>query len=294
MKNKQTVLILGATGMLGHSLYKTLIKDPTLRVFGTTRETNAKNLFPKEIRGGLIPGIDVENLNGVANLFKKIRPNVVINAVGIIKQLDVANDPLKVLPINAVFPHQLAKLCKQNQARLVLLSTDCVFSGKKGNYRESDSSDCEDLYGRSKYLGEISNQDHVLTIRTSGIGHELRGGKGLLSWFLKQKSSATGYSKAIYSGLPSIELANIIRTHIIPNPNLSGLYQVSANPISKYDLLHLIAKIYNKKIVLKKSQHLKIDRSLNSTRFRKITGYKTKPWEKLIIEMRQDYESSKT
>ena len=289
MKNAKNVLILGSTGMLGHSLFRALSKDSSLKVYGTVRQKSSMSLFEKKERGRLISGIDIRDINAVAKLIKKIKPNVVINAIGIIKQLDSANDPLQILPINSLFPHQLAILCNQVNARLILLSTDCVFSGKKGNYSEIDHSDCTDLYGRSKYLGEIHDQPHVLTIRTSGIGHELRGGEGLLSWFLRQKNSVTGFSNAIYSGLPSVELANIIRNYIFPNENLHGLYQISANPISKYDLLRLIAKVYEKKILIKKSGKVKIDRSLNSTRFSKKTGYKIKPWEQLIYEMHQDY-----
>ena len=289
MKNAKNVLILGSTGMLGHSLFRALSKDSSLKVYGTVRQKSSMSLFEKKERGRLISGIDIRDINAVAKLIKKIKPNVVINAIGIIKQLDSANDPLQILPINSLFPHQLAILCNQVNARLILLSTDCVFSGKKGNYSETDHSDCTDLYGRSKHLGEIHDQPHVLTIRTSGIGHELRGGEGLLSWFLRQKNSVTGFSNAIYSGLPSVELANIIRNYIFPNENLHGLYQISANPISKYDLLRLIAKVYEKKILIKKSGKVKIDRSLNSTRFSKKTGYKIKPWEQLIYEMHQDY-----
>lgn len=289
MKNKQTILILGATGMFGHSLYQSLANDNNLKVYGTVRNKSTKTFFPKENRANLIANIDVLNTHSVATLLKKIKPNLIINAVGVIKQLDAANDPLQILPLNSVFPHQLAKLTKDINARLILMSTDCVFSGNKGNYSESDPSDCTDLYGRSKLLGEIADQSHVLTIRTSVIGHELRGGQGLLSWFLAQKDSATGFSNVIFSGLPSIELASIIRNYILPDASLHGLYQISAKPISKYDLLKLIAKVYRKNINIKKSNSPKINRSLISTRFKKKTGYKPKSWEQLIYEMHQDY-----
>ena len=168
------------------------------------------------------------------------------------------------------------------------MSTDCVFSGKKGSYAETDIADCADLYGQSKLLGEVSNEKHVLTIRTSIIGHELRGEHSLVSWFLKQKGSAKGYTKAIYSGLPTIELARIIRELILPKPKLSGLYHIASEPISKFDLLELIAKIYRKKITLSKSATPKINRSLNCERFQKATGYRPKSWQRLIEEMHAD------
>jgi dTDP-4-dehydrorhamnose reductase len=289
MKSKNTVLILGATGMLGHTLFKRLSRDSKLQVFGTARHKTAKSLFPKELAKKILTNVDLENDQSLLKLFNKVKPDIVINCVGLIKQIGTSEDVLQAIPINTLLPHRLAYLTAQIRARLILLSTDCVFSGKKGNYKETDRPDCTDLYGQSKLLGEITDQPHVLTIRTGFIGHELRGGHSLVNWFLKQKVSVTGYTRAIYSGLPTIELANIIHHLVLPNPKLSGLYQIASEPISKFDLLGLIAKTYQKKVTLTKSSSPKINRSLSYAKFKKQTGYTPKSWVQLVEEMHVDY-----
>jgi len=288
MPTKSTVLILGASGMLGHTLFSALSADKSLSVYGTVRSPKAKKLFPAALAKRIVDQIDLTDSQCLSTVLKKIKPNVVINCAGLIKQVASSNEVLEVIPVNTILPHTLAQLTKACNARLILLSTDCVFSGKKGLYTEADQADCDDLYGQSKLLGEVSNEKHVLTIRTSIIGHELRGGHSLVSWFLKQKGSATGYTKAIYSGLPTIELARIIRELILPKPKLSGLYHIASEPISKFDLLELIAKVYRKKITLSKSATPKINRSLNCERFQKATGYRPKSWQRLIEEMHAD------
>ena len=293
MKPKTTVLILGITGMLGSTLFRVLSQDSSLRIYGAVRQKNTKTFFPKILAKNIIALDDIERNQSVRALLQKTKPDVVINCIGLIKQLDEANEVLQAIPINSVLPHRLSLLTKEVGARLILISTDCVFSGKKGNYKETDRADCTDLYGQSKLLGEITDEKHVLTIRTSIVGHELRGGHSLVNWFLKQKKSATGYCKAIYSGLPTVELANIIRNTVLPNPKLNGLYQIASEPISKYDLLHLIAKTYDKKIVISKSNTLKINRSLSYAKFKKQTGYRPKPWNQLIDEMYIDHQQAK-
>jgi dTDP-4-dehydrorhamnose reductase len=286
------ILIFGATGMLGHAVFRVLSNDTSLNVFGTIRSDSAKKLFPKELSGNLIPNIDVESDECLKRAFEISRPDVVINCIGIIKQLSDAKDVLKTIPINTLLPHRLALLAKNFGSRLILVSTDCVFSGRKGNYLETDFPDCDDLYGRSKLLGEITDNENVLTIRTSIIGHELRGGHSLVNWFLSQTGSTQGYSKAIFSGLPTNELAKIIQDCIIKWPKLHGLYHVSANPINKYDLLDLIAKIYQKDIHISKSETVQIDRSLNHANFSKATGYQARDWDALITSMKAFHEST--
>ena len=274
--------------MLGHTLFGALSADKSLTVYGTVRNPKSKKLFPAGLAKRIIDNIDLTDSQCLSAVLKKIKPQVVINCAGLIKQVASSNEILEVIPINTILPHTLAQMTKACDARLILVSTDCVFSGKKGSYAETDIADCADLYGQSKLLGEVSNEKHVLTIRTSIIGHELRGEHSLVSWFLKQKGSAKGYTKAIYSGLPTIELARIIRELILPKPKLSGLYHIASEPISKFDLLELIAKIYRKKITLSKSATPKINRSLNCERFQKATGYRPKSWQRLIEEMHAD------
>jgi dTDP-4-dehydrorhamnose reductase len=225
-----------------------------------------------------------EDPDALMELFDSVRPAVVINCVGVVKQLSQANDPLAVIPINALLPHRLARLCALVGARLVHVSTDCVFSGAKGNYREVDPADAKDLYGRSKLLGEV-DYPHAITLRTSIIGHELGTSHGLVGWFLAQEGSARGFTRAVFSGLPTVELARIIHDMVIPRPYLHGTYHVSSAPIRKYDLLELIARIYGKCITLIPDAQLIIDRSLDSTRFRQETGYEPPSWEALVQTM---------
>jgi len=293
MKPKTTVLILGITGMLGSTLFRVLSQDPLLRIYGAARQKSAKTFFPKALAKNIITLGDIESNQSIRALLQKTKPDVVINCIGLIKQLNEANEVLQAIPLNSMLPHRLSLLTKEVGSRLILISTDCVFSGKKGNYKETDRPDCTDLYGQSKLLGEIADEKHVLTIRTSIIGHELRGGHSLVNWFLKQKGSTTGYCKAIYSGLPTAELANILLNTVLANTKLNGLYQIASEPISKYDLLHLIAKSYGKKIVISKANTPKIDRSLSYAKFKKQTGYRPKPWNQLIDEMHSDYQLAK-
>jgi len=294
MKPKMTVLILGATGMLGSTLFRVLSKDASLQVYGTARDKNAKFSFSKVLSKNIIALDNIFSNQSLRTLLHKTKPDVVINCIGLIKQLNEANEVLQAVPLNSVLPQRLALMTKELGIRLILVSTDCVFSGKKGNYKESDRADCSDLYGQSKLLGEIGNEKHVLTIRTSIIGHELRSSNSLVNWFLKQKGSVTGYCKAIYSGLPTVELANIIHRLVLPNPKLHGLYQVASEPISKHDLLYLIAKVYGKKIAISKSNIPKINRSLSYEKFKKQTGYLPKSWEQLIDEMYVDYQQARS
>ena len=196
-----------------------------------------------------------------------------------------ANDPLSALPINAMLPHRLSRLCGLINAKLIHISTDCVFSGRKGMYAETDVSDAEDLYGKSKYIGEVSDQPHVLTLRTSIIGHELGSSSSLIDWFLSQSGTVKGYSKAIFSGLPTVEVARVIVDYVIPNSDLRGLYHLSVEPIDKYSLLREVARVYEKDMTIIPSDELSIDRSLDSTRFRSLVGYVPPSWLDLIKAM---------
>lgn len=278
------VLVLGATGMLGNAMIRILSENADWDVFGTVRSGSAGRFYSIRISEKLLAGIDVENHDSLVSVFNRIRPDVVINCIGLIKQLADANDPLLALSVNSLLPHRIARLCGLAGARLVHISTDCVFSGKKGNYRETDPSDAEDLYGKSKFLGEV-DYPHAITLRTSIIGHELQSANGLLGWFLYQEAQCNGYVNAIFSGLPTVTLAQIVGNIVIPRPELSGVYHVAAQPISKHDLLKLIADIYGKSIEVVPDDKLVIDRSLNAGRFQEATGYLAPSWPELIKSM---------
>lgn len=278
------ILVLGASGMLGSAMMRVLNEKDIGEVFGTVRSSNVARFFTPQIAQRLLPGCDVENQDALNRVFAEIKPDVVINCIGLIKQLAEADDPLVALPINSLLPHRLAALCKLGGARLIHISTDCVFDGARGGYLESDVSNATDLYGKSKYLGEVYFP-HAITLRTSIIGAELQSAHGLIEWFLAQKERCNGYSKAFFSGLPTVVLAQIVRDIIIPKPELSGLYHVAAQSISKLDLLSLVAEVYGKEIEIVPDDRLVIDRSLNADKLRAETGYVAPDWRELVQTM---------
>lgn len=275
------VLVLGANGMLGHEMFNTLMRSPYISTLGTVRGVNSKNLFPVEYRNNLISGVNVESMDSLLNAFELAHPDIVINCVGLVKQLAQSNDPMHAMPINSLLPHQLAKLSLMAGARLIHISTDCVFSGATGMYVENDLPDATDLYGQSKRWGEV-DYSHCVTLRTSIIGRELNGANGLVEWFLAQKNTCQGFTRAIFSGLPTSELSKVILNYVIGNPNLTGLYHVSAKPISKFDLLHLLADRFEKKIDIIPCEHPVINRSLDSFKFFKETKYRSPEWTDLV------------
>jgi len=276
------ILVLGITGMLGSAVFKAFSQDPQHDVRGTLRSSAALKQFSASDHEHILTGIDVLDQDALVAVLTRVRPDVVINCVGLIKQLADAEDPLTALPINAMLPHRLARLCALSGARLIHVSTDCVFSGRKGRYLESDLSDAEDLYGKSKYIGELHDLPNAITLRTSIIGHELTSNHSLVDWFLAQQGSVRGFSQAIFSGLPTAELARVMKDFVLPHPQLNGLYHVSAEPIAKLDLLALVAAQYDKTIEIRPDATLVIDRSLNSERFTQATGYKAPTWPRLI------------
>ena len=281
---KIRVLVLGATGMLGNAVLRLFAQSAGYEVLGSVRSTNALRLLPAELTDHVICGVDVEHVDSLIHLFSQVQPDVVINCIGVVKQLAAADDPLVAIPLNSLLPHRLARLCAVANARLVHMSTDCIFSGTKGRYTEADISDAADLYGRSKFLGEV-DYPHAITLRTSIIGHELSGGHSLVGWFLSQQGRIKGFRRAIFSGLPTVELARIIRDYVIPHPELHGVYHVSADPINKFDLLTLLASVYAKKIDMVPDDSLIMDRSLDSSRFREATGYRPESWSQLVRRM---------
>lgn len=275
------ILILGASGMLGNAMVRILSEHADYDVYGTVRTENSKRFFSACIAERLLAGVDVEQQDSLVQAFIRVRPDVVINCIGLVKQLADADNPLQAIPINTLLPHRLAKLCELAGARLIHMSTDCVFSGDKGAYRESDVSDAKDLYGKSKYLGEVS-YPHAITLRTSIIGHELQSAHGLIDWFLAQQGTCNGYTRAIFSGVPTVVLASIVRDVVIPRPALHGVYHVAAKPISKFDLLKLVAHVYGRQIDIAADDKLVLDRSLDASRFCAATGYATPDWEEMI------------
>lgn len=272
--------------MLGHQLLRqwekqhevrvTLRRDP--QTYGGFGLFDARNSYYS------VNAVRIEEL---AEVLADFHPEVVVNAVGIVKQQAAGKESIPNIEINALFPHRLAVLCRAAGARLVHMSTDCVFTGKSGNYREGDLADAEDLYGKSKFLGEV-HEGHCVTLRTSIIGTEISRKKSLLEWFLAQTSPIKGYKRAIFSGFTTLEMARIIEKLITQHPRASGLYHVSAAPISKYELLMKIKQRLNLHVEIAPDESLRIDRSLDSTRFRQEFGYVPPSWDEMIDELAND------
>lgn len=277
------ILILGGDGMLGHQLFKSLSGRHDVRVTLRQRLSAYKkfNLFHAE---NAYEGVDVRSINGLIDVLGEFRPEAVVNAVGIVKQRSTAKESVPSLEINSLFPHRLAGLCKAAGIRMVHMSTDCVFSGRQGLYRETDLSDAEDLYGRTKYLGEVYDS-HCVTLRTSIIGRELSRKQGLLEWFLSQRGSVQGFTNAVFSGFTTLELSRIIEKILMEHPETGGLYHVSSDPISKLDLLRLIKEKMGLGIEIIPAEEPRLDRSLDSTRFRKDFQYTPPTWEEMIQEL---------
>ena len=279
--------------MLGHKLLQVFQKQ--FEVWTTIRTGAAEfNKFELINPKNVLENVEVTNLDLLEKIIDNSAPDVVVNAVGIVKQLPTAKDVVKTLTINSIFPNQLSELTQAAGARLITISTDCVFNGRRGNYSEEDVSDAEDLYGKSKNLGEITSRN-CLTLRTSIIGRELQTSHSLVEWFLSQRGKKIrGFTKAIYTGFPTIVLAGIMADLIENKRDLEGLYHLSSEPISKYDLLCLLKKYYKIPVEIEPDADFKIDRSLDSGKFRKETNFLPPKWEPMVEAMVEDetpYES---
>lgn len=285
------ILVLGASGMLGNAAFRVLSEREDWEVFGTVRSGAVKKFFSPQLGARLIVGCDVENHDALIELFSRNRPNVVINCIALTKGSADVSDTLKPISIYALLPHRLAVLCSLANARLVHIGTDGVFSGTKGGYTEDDHPDATDIYGTLKLLGDV-RYPHTITLRTSIIGHELQAAHGLIGWFLSRQDRCTCFTRAMFSGFPAVVLARIIRDIVIPRTDLSGIYHVAAEPISKFDLLRLVAEVYGKSIDLVPDDQLVIDRSLNAARFQAATGYVAPAWPEMIESMHFYHQES--
>jgi dTDP-4-dehydrorhamnose reductase len=273
------VLVLGASGLIGSTMLRVLADNADWHIVGAIRGKGLGGLAASSLlRGG-----DLANPDHLSHLFRVARPEVVVNCAGLTKHLREGNEPIPALTMNSLLPHRLVEYCDVTGARLIHISTDCVFSGKMGNYRETDHPDATDVYGKTKALGEAVGANSV-TLRTSTIGHEIATSFGLLEWFLQQ-AQCKGYRRAIFSGLPTVEFARVVRDVVIPNRDLNGLYHVGAAPINKDSLLRLIAKVYGTTTTIVADDEVVIDRSLNSDLFAAATGYRAPDWPALINAM---------
>ena len=284
------ILILGGAGMLGHKLFERLrLSHPgtccTIR--GLVHQDRLKNVDVFHA-GGVIESCDVADWPALQRLLSRLTPKFLINCAGVIKQRPEAKMPIPSIEINALLPHRLASTCSSWGGRVIHFSTDCVFSGRRGNYTEDDPSDAEDLYGRSKYLGEVASPG-AITLRTSMIGRELEHRDSLLEWFLSQNHRrVAGYTRAMYSGATTNYLARVVENLIADFPQLTGLYQVTSPTISKYELLGLLRDAYGLDIEIVPDHEFFCDRSMKGDKFEQATGYVSPGWPTLVAELASD------
>lgn len=282
------ILVLGATGMLGHRLLVDLARRHD--VSGAIRGPAQRWRDHPVLHGQrLLSGWDAAEPDSVSPLLDREMPEVAINCVGIVKQLKEAKDPIPSIAINALWPHRLAAMCRARRIRLVHFSTDCVFSGEGGPYAEDHVADARDLYGRTKLLGEVAGPGS-LTLRSSIIGHELRGGSGLLEWFLGRRGGrANGFSGALYTGLTTNEMARVVGRIIEEFPDLDGLWQIASTPIDKFTLLSKLNAAYGLGVSLDRDDSFRCDRRLDGARFAAATGIVPANWDEMIGAMRDTY-----
>lgn len=277
------VLVIGGDGMLGHQLVQGLA--PRHETFATLRgAADAYRWHAFLGRHNARFGVDVRDPDAVPRALRDFRPDAVVNAAGVVKQRRDAERAELAIEVNALFPHRLARQCRDAGAFLVQYSTDCVFSGSRGNYGESDAPDPVDLYGRTKLLGEPET-DGCLTLRTSMIGPELSRKTGLLEWFLAQRGQVAGYRRAVFSGLTTLEHVRIVDRILQRSTLVSGMFHVSAEPISKYDLLRMVREHFSHEVELVADDQLAIDRSLDSRHFREAFGYRPPAWDEMVKEL---------
>jgi dTDP-4-dehydrorhamnose reductase len=281
------VLIMGGSGMLGHKMLQRFANrfDTYVTLRQDFNDYRRYNLFKED---KTVVHITVEKIGGVIRAIDKVRPDVVVNCIGIVKQATLAKDPLSSISVNALFPHLLARYCQTRGIRIIQISTDCVFSGHKGFYNENDISDAEDIYGKTKFLGELSGEG-CLTLRTSIVGRELETSLGLIEWLLSQEGKTLrGYANAIFSGLTTGALADIIGMIIADQRDMKGVWHVASEPISKLELLSLVKRIYKLNIQIERDDAVVIDRSLNANRFCHATGFVPSSWHDMIEQMYMD------
>lgn len=284
------MVVLGGTGMLGHKLFQSLRARFPGTICTTRRDVRQAPFDRVDLLQGddVISGVNVMDFEQLQRLLAEHKPDYLINCVGIIKQRREAHNAIQSITVNSLLPHKLAEMVQEWGGRVIHFSTDCVFSGNCGGYDEQDVSDADDLYGKSKFLGEVATSN-ALTLRTSIIGRELEKHQSLLDWFLSQNhKTVKGFARVIYSGVTTNQMAEVVINIIQKNPGLSGLYQVVSHPISKHDLLCLVRDAYQLDIEIVRDETIVSDRSMKGDKLREAIGYVSPPWQKLISNLAED------
>ena len=278
------ILILGGTGMLGHQLYQHL-SSRFPDTYATIRQSCSNYKLGKLINSGrIIESVDVTEFPVLTGIMKCVRPDVILNCIGVTKRRKEANEAIHAVTLNSLLPHMLAEWGRKNSSKVINFSTDCVFDGKAGNYDDDSATNAVDLYGKTKAIGEIQGEN-ALTLRSSFIGTELDGGTELLEWFIAQTGTVKGFKNAIYSGLTTLELSRVIEKILVQHPGAIGVYNVSSDPISKYELLVLIRDKMHLNIEVIPDENMRCDRSLNSSRFRQEFNYVPPSWKAMVDEL---------
>ena len=280
------ILILGSNGLLGNTITKYFLQKEDIQTYASIRDYSKLELFNNKYHKNFLIINDVLDFGETKKTLKKIKPDILINCLGITNKENLLK-PSQIencISINSLFPHMLQRICSELGTRIIHFSSDCIFSGRKGFYSENDIPDPPNIYGKSKLLGEL-NYENTLTIRKSVIGHELVSKKGLLEWFLAQKDFVHGYKNVIFSGLTVLELARVIDNYVLPRRDLKGILNLAGESISKFDLLKIIADIYKKSAQIIPNEKIQINRTLNGSQFNNLTGYKMKSWPSLIKSM---------
>jgi len=280
------MLVLGGTGMLGHVLYRE--GSRRLDAHATVRADSLSEVAAEALDADrTLTGVRIEDLSTIERALDQTSAEVVVNCIGVVKQLAPAIGPAEMIRANALFPHQLAEICRGRGVRLIHLSTDCVFSGRRGGYTEDDTPDAEDTYGRSKLLGEPTGTG-VLTLRTSMIGMELESSRGLLGWLLSQSGEAPGFTGARFTGPTVPVVAEAIAEVIEHHPGLEGTWHLGAEAISKYDLLVLLRDAFGLDLEIVANDSVTVDRTLDSSRYRAATGWAAPAWPEMVSALAAD------
>jgi len=291
MKDKK-ILILGANGMIGHKVYQVLSKYHT-DVWAHQRKlinSNDKIFFKNKSK--VVQGLDLSNFNKLEECLNSLMPDIIINAAGITIRRGVNESLFKSIILNSALPHFLNTWVEKNNRRLIHFSTDCVFSGNEGSYEENTDLDAQDVYGKTKGLGEVISK-HTITLRGSMIGRELNNRTELLEWFLSKKNvEVKGYSNVIYSGITTLQMAHFVNKIILNFPNLAGLFNVASKPITKFDLLILLNKHFDNNSKIIKDETYISKKNLVANKFYNTTNFRIPDWEDMIIELKNDTDNN--
>ncbi len=280
--------IIGAAGMLGFALHRVL-HDAGFDVTGLVRDDGPPGEnWCRDLR--YVCGTDAEDGDAVIRAIRLMQADTVINAAGIKGPVTTAEEARRMLVVNAVFPRMLGAAATSAGFHFIHVSSDGVFSGKEGSYSESHQPDAADLYGMSKLLGEPADEG-VLVLRTSMVGLSLRGGRSLVDWLLAARGPVSGFRRSVFSGLAVTEIAGLLARHVLPRAErLTGLFHVGGQAISKHELLCLLQSAWSlEQVEITVDDAVSLDRSLDSTRFREVTGYQAPRWEVMIESMRSFY-----